>query len=345
MYSMVRSRVLSWAGPSPELARPSRGSALLPRLLRSLERVNKELWLVFWLFALAGMLNSLVASQRVVLGLYTLPAVMSAYLYGKRHATLTALASVLLVVLLSWFNPAILGAQPFALAQGAWVDVTIWGGTLILTGYLMGTLCDHKTAQMRELRETYDGVLMILRHFISKDQYTENHSYRVSIYASKIAEALNFPPERIEDVRSAALLHDIGKLDVSREVLYKAARLTQVEFAEIKTHVDRGITLLEPVGGSLRRVIPIILAHHDKFDGTGYHPTQGEDIPLESRIIAVADVYDSLTSDRPYRKAMPPFEVREIIEKGSGTDFDPEVVRAFLTVFRRGAMELPAVAV
>jgi putative nucleotidyltransferase with HDIG domain len=313
--------------------------------MRSLERVNKELWLVFWLFALAGMLNSVVASQRVVLGLYTLPAVMSAYLYGKRHATLTALASVLLVVLLSWFNPAILGAQPFALAQGAWIDVTIWGGTLILTGYLMGTLCDHKTAQMRELRETYDGVLMILRHFISKDQYTENHSYRVSIYASKIAEALNFPPERIEDVRSAALLHDIGKLDVSREVLYKAARLTQVEFAEIKTHVDRGITLLEPVGGSLRRVIPIILAHHDKFDGTGYHPTQGEDIPLESRIIAVADVYDSLTSDRPYRKAMPPFEVREIIEKGSGTDFDPEVVKAFLNVFRRGAMELPAVAV
>ena len=336
---------MSWAGPAPDQARRSQGSALMPRLLRSLERVNKELWLVFWLFALAGMLNSLVASQRVVLGLYTLPAVMSAYLYGKRHATLTALASVLLVVLLSWFNPAILGAQPFTLVEGAWVDVTIWGGTLILTGYLMGTLCDHKTAQMRELRETYDGVLMILRHFISKDQYTENHSYRVSIYASKIAEALNFPPERIEDVRSAALLHDIGKLDVSREVLYKAARLTQVEFAEIKTHVDRGITLLEPVGGSLRRVIPIILAHHDKFDGTGYHPTQGEDIPLESRIIAVADVYDSLTSDRPYRKAMPPFEAREVIEKGSGTDFDPGVVKAFLTVFRRGAMELPAVAV
>jgi putative nucleotidyltransferase with HDIG domain len=344
MYALVRSTVMSWAGPGAGQDR-RRNPAMLPRIMRSLERVNKELWLVFWLFALAGMLNSLVASQRVVLGLYTMPAVVSAYLYGRRHATLTALASVLLVVLLSWWNPALFGGQPFSLAQGTWVDVTIWGGTLILTGYLMGTLCDHKAAQVRELRETYDGVLLILRHFISKDQYTENHSYRVSIYASRIAEALNFTPERIEDVRSAALLHDIGKLEVSREVLYKAARLTQVEFAEIKTHVDRGITLLEPVGGSLRRVIPIILAHHDKFDGTGYHTTQGEDIPLESRIISVADVYDSLTSDRPYRKAMPPFEAREIIEKGSGNDFDPEVVRAFVTLFRRGEMELPAVAV
>jgi putative nucleotidyltransferase with HDIG domain len=343
---MVRSTVMSWSGPVPTSGHAYRyeNLAIAPRIMRRLERVNKELWLVFWLFALAGLLNSLVASQGVVLGLYTMPTVMSAYLYGRRHATLTALASVLLVVLLTWFNPEILGGQRLALAAGAWIDVTIWGGTLIVTGYLMGTLCDHMNSQVRELRETYDGVLLILRHFISKDQYTENHSYRVSIYASRIAEALHFAPERIEDVRSAALLHDIGKLEVSREVLHKAARLTQVEFAEIKTHVDRGIALLEPVGGSLRRVIPIILAHHDKFDGTGYHSTQGDDIPLESRIISLADVYDSLTSDRPYRKAMPPFEVREMIVKGSGTEFDPDVVEAFLTVFRRGEMELPTVA-
>jgi putative nucleotidyltransferase with HDIG domain len=342
MFAMVRSRVLSWAGPIPS-SRP-RDFAIASRLLRGLERANKELWLVFWLFALAGLLNSLMASQRVVLGLYTMPTVVSAYLYGRRHATLTAFSSVLLVILLSWFNPELLGGQRLALAVEAWLDVTIWGGTLILTGYLMGTLCDHRASQVRELRETYDGVLLILRHFISKDQYTENHSYRVSIYASRIAEALHFTPERIEDVRAAALLHDIGKLDVSREVLYKAARLTQVEFAEIKTHVDRGIALLEPVGGSLRRVIPIILAHHEKFDGTGYHSTEGDQIPLESRIISVADVYDSLTSDRPYRKAMSPFEVREMIVKGSGTEFDPDVVEAFLNVFRRGELELPNVA-
>jgi putative nucleotidyltransferase with HDIG domain len=317
-----------------------------PAVLKKFEEVNKELWLVLSLFVLAGLLNSLVASQRVVLGLYTLPTVASAYLYGRRHATFTAFASVLMIGLLTWFNPDVLGASrtdPIAIAK--WIDVTIWGGTLMVTGYLMGTLCDHKTDQVRQLQETYDGVLMILRHFISKDQYTENHSYRVSVYASRIAEALDFGPARIEDVRAAALLHDIGKLEVSREVLYKAARLTKAEFAEMQTHVDRGIAMLEPVGGSLRRVIPIILAHHDKFDGTGYHPTRGEAIPVEARIIAVADVYDSLTSDRPYRKAMSPFEVREMIVRGSGTDFDPDVVDAFLTTFSRGEMEVPSVSV
>jgi putative nucleotidyltransferase with HDIG domain len=316
------------------------------RPLHWLERVNKELLLVFSLFVLAGLLNSLVASQRVVLGLYTLPTVVSAYLYGRRHATLTALASVLLVGLLTWYNRDPLGPlENWSMAITRWLDVTIWGGTLIITGYLMGTLCDHQAEQLGELRETYNGVLLILRHFISKDQYTENHSYRVSVYASKIAAALDFGPERIEDVRAAALLHDIGKLDVSREVLYKAARLNEGEVAEMRTHVDKGVMLLEPVGGTLRRVIPIILAHHDKFDGSGYHPTAGEAIPIESRIIAVADMYDSCTTDRPYRKAMTPFEVREMIVNGSGTEFDPDVVDAFLTMFRRGEMEVSFVGV
>jgi putative nucleotidyltransferase with HDIG domain len=270
-------------------------------LMRRLEEVNKELWLVLSLFALGGLLNSVLASQQVVLGLYTLPTIFSAYLYGRRHATLTAVASILLIVSLTVFNPDVLGSGTTIVASGKWLDMAIWGGTLMVTGYLMGTLCDHKATQVRELRETYDGVLLILRHFISKDQYTENHSYRVSIYASRIAEALEFSPGRIEDVRAAALLHDIGKLDVSREVLYKAARLNETEMAEMRTHVERGVAMLEPVGGSLRRVIPIILAHHDKFDGSGYHPTRGAAIPVEARIISVADVYDSLTSDRPYR--------------------------------------------
>lgn len=313
--------------------------------LRRLEEVNKELWLVFSLFVLAAMLNFLVASQRMMLGFYTLPTLGSAYLYGRRHATLTALASVLIVSLLGRFNPDLLAMESLAVAGERWIAVTIWGGTLLVTAYLMGTLYDHKNHQLQELRETYHGILLILRHFISKDKYTENHSYRVSVYASKIAAAMNFSAGRIEDVRAAALLHDIGKLDVSRELLYKAARLTEGEFEEVQEHIEKGVALLEPVGGSLRRVLPIVLAHHDKFDGSGYHPTRGEEIPLEARIIAVADMYDSLTSDRPYRKAMPPLEVKDMIVKGAGTDFDPRVVDAFIAAFRRGEMEVPAVLV
>jgi HD-GYP domain-containing protein (c-di-GMP phosphodiesterase class II) len=113
----------------------------------------------------------------------------------------------------------------------------------------------------------------------------------------------------------------------------------------MKKHVDKGVEMLEPIGGPLRRILPIILAHHDRFDGSGYHPVSGEKIPEEARVIAVADVYDSLTSDRPYRKAMSPFDAKKIIVKGSGTDFDPRVVTAFSEAFRKGEMEVPDVMI
>ena len=308
-----------------------------------LDEVNKELWVILSLFSIALLLNYVIASQRMILSFYALPTLGSAYFYGRRHATLTALASVLVVVLLVLSKSDSAAALQAAAVLGPydkWIDLTVWGGGLIVTGYLMGTLYEHKTAQLQELRDTYNGVLMILRHFISKDAYTENHCYRVSVYATRIAASLDLSAERIEDVRAAALLHDIGKLDISRELLYKAARLTSEEYEEIQKHVARGVELLEPVGGSLRRVIPIILAHHDRYDGSGYHPTSGEDIPLEARIIAVADVYDSLTSDRPYRKAMSPFDARDVIVKGSETEFDPRVVAAFQSAFRRGELEI-----
>ena len=309
--------------------------------MRELERVNKELWLVLSLFVVALVFNVVIASQQMVLGFYTLPTVLSAYLYGRRHATLTAVASVLLVTILIYANlPVFAEMGSGQLGQG-WLDIAVWGGTLIVTGYLMGTLYEHKDRQVKELRSTYHGILLILRHFISKDKYTENHSYRVSVYAAKIAANLRLDAERIEDVRAAALLHDIGKLDISRAILYKAARLTEEEFNQMQQHVDRGIHMLEPVGGSLRRILPIILAHHDKFDGSGYNPTTGVQIPLEARIITVSDVYDSLTSDRPYRKAMSPYEVREILAKGAGKEFDPAVVEAFMMAFRKGEMEVP----
>ena len=303
------------------------------------------MWLLLSLFAIAAVVNFIVTGQRMVLAFYTLPTVASAYLYGRRHATLTALASVLLVVLLTGINPTLLADSSPLLPGTQWIDITVWGGTLMVTGYMMGTLYEHKDAQLKELRETYDGILMILRHFVSKDKYTENHSYRVSVYAAKIALEMEMSPGRIEDIRSAALLHDIGKLDISRKILYKAARLTEEEFKEMQQHVELGVSMLEPVGGSLRRILPIILSHHDKFDGSGYHPTHGEQIPIEARVISVADVFDSLTSDRPYRKAMSPYEVREILTQGSGTEFDPKVVDAFLSAFKRGEMEVPALLV
>ncbi|MFZ0427335.1 MAG: HD domain-containing phosphohydrolase [Acidobacteriota bacterium] len=312
------------------------------RLLDRLMEINKEIWLIVSLILISILANFVVASNEMVLSFYIIPTVFSAYFYGRRHATLTALASVLLVVLMVLFG------EPFgmpALRSSRWVNITVWGGTLIVIGYAIGSLYEHVKARMQDLRQTYNGVLIILQHFVAQDKYTENHSYRVSVYATKMAREMRLDEDRIEDVRAAALLHDIGKMEISRQILYKAASLEKHEYDQMKLHVEKGAGLLAPVGGSLRRVIPIVLAHHDTFDGSGYHPFGGESIPLEARIIAVADVYDAVTSDRPYRKAMPVLDAREMIEKASGTEFDPQVVKVFMTLSRRGELEVPEIIV
>jgi putative nucleotidyltransferase with HDIG domain len=312
-------------------------------VLSRLSEVNREVWLVLSLLVISAIANLLVISNEMVLAFYTIPTVFSAYFYGRRHATLTATASVLLVVLVSLFGSRF--GLP-ALGQSAWVKVAVWGGTLIITGYAMGSLYEHVKGQLRELRETYYGVLMILQQFISNDKYTQNHSYRVSVYATRIAREMGLDEERIEDIRAAALLHDIGKLDISREILYKAAQLDEEERSVMKSHVEKGVSMLKPVvGGALNRILPIILAHHDSYDGSGYHQLAGEGIPLEARIIAVADVYDALTSDRPYRKAMTPFEARDMIQKSANREFDPKVVAAFTSSFGAGQMEVPEIMV
>ncbi len=316
------------------------------RGLQGLSDVNRELWLLLSLFAVAALLNTLLDSHRMLLGLYTLPTLFSAYVFGRRHATMTALGSVLLVVLITYFNPTLFGTHHSSLPiSEKWFEIAVWGGILLINAYAMGTLYEHKERHVRELRSTYQGILMILSQFISKDKYTQNHSFRVSVYATRIAAQMGFSSEEIEDVRAAALLHDLGKLEVSRDILYKAASLTAEEFDHVKKHVDYGVQMLEPVGGPLSRVIPIILAHHDKFDGKGYRPTQGEEIPLAARILSVADAYDAMTSDRPYRKATSTFEAKETVLRQAGTDFDPRVVDAFAACFRLGLMEVPEVMI
>jgi putative nucleotidyltransferase with HDIG domain len=308
----------------------------------NLADVNKELWLILSMLAIAAIMNYIITGHRMILGLYAFPTLFSAYYFGRRHATLTAVASVTLVVLLLHINPRLMTTNPrIDFIKGRWYDVIAWGGILVLTAYAMGTLYERHRARLCELRQTYRGLLLVLRQFLSNDKYTESHSYRVSVYAAAIASRLGFGADRIEDVRAASLLHDIGKLETSRELLYKAARLSEQEYERMKKHVDKGARILDPIEGPLHRIIPIVLAHHDRYDGTGYRPNSGDGIPLEARVIAVADAYDAMTSDRPYRKAMSPFDAKEVITRASGTQFDPEVVAAFLDAFRRNEMEVP----
>ena len=317
------------------------------RWISRLADVNKELLLILSIIAAAGVVNFFVAGQRLVLTFYNLPTLLAAYYFGRRRAVEAALASILFVVWMNLMNPKVLGASGDGRVQHlfTWSDLALWGGFLLITAYATGSLYEQGERRLRELREAYYGVLQILTQFVGNDKFTQNHSYRVSVYAVRIAEEMRLPESQMEDVRAAALLHDIGKLETSREILYKAARLSDAEIQEMKMHVEKGITMLNPVGGSLKRVLPIILAHHDKFDGSGYHPNRGTEIPVEARIISVADVYDSLVSDRPYRKGISPFEARDTIVKGAGKDFDPGVVKAFESAFRKQQMDVPEVLV
>lgn len=304
--------------------------------------VNRELWLVLSLFVIAAVLNWTIAAHSMILGFYTLPTLFSAYIYGRRHAVLTAVASILLVAIVSIANPGLfLRASALPPAADRWFEVGAWAGLLVVTACAMGTLHERKERHLGELRKTYFGVLAILQQFISNDKYTHNHSYRVAFYAATIACHMGFQEERVDDIRVAALLHDIGKLETSREILYKAASLNSEEMAEMRLHVKKGVDMLTPVGGALSRVLPIIFAHHERYDGSGYHMVKGEEIPVEAQVLAVADAYDSMTSDRPYRRAVTPIEARRLVVAGSGTSFAPDVVAAFVRAFDARRMELP----
>ncbi|MGD9161293.1 MAG: HD domain-containing protein [Desulfobacteraceae bacterium] len=315
-------------------------------ILQKFAEVNKELWIILSLLAIVLAMNYLLGVQRMLLGLYTIPTLISAYTFGRRHATLTAVASILLVVLFTHFKPELFTESiSDGLLVDGWSDIAAWGGILIITAYAMGTLYERNVKKEQELLETYQGLTAILRQFISNDQYTQNHGYRVSIYAAEIASYMNFSPEQIENVRSAALLHDLGKLEISRNLLDKAARLTEEEYQNIKIHVKKGVQRQKPLDGSLKKAIPIILSHQEHYEGSGYYVLKGKDIPIEGRVLAVADVYDSLVSDSPYRKAMSPYEAKKVIENGAGTDFDPRVVQAFLEASSRDDLEVPNVVV
>ncbi len=184
-----------------------------------------------------------------------------------------------------------------------------------------------------DLGRLYNATIQSLALAVdAKDQYTHQHILRVQTYAVALAKSLGIGGDELEAIRTGALLHDIGKLGVPEYVLLKPGRLTDEEFAKIRLHPEIGAAILEPVEFPWP-VVPIVKHHHERWDGKGYpDKLAGEDIPLNARIMAVADVYDALTSSRSYRKAWShEMAIAKIIE-GAGTQFDPRLVDAFAAV-------------
>ena len=298
-------------------------------------KIDKELIIILLLVAITAVIYFFVFNQRAFLNFFFLPVLLGAYFFGKRYAVLSAIATILLIFSVAYMNPETFrysGDNEFY----RWLDLATWGGFIIIAGYCIGHLYEKKEAAIKEIRNTYLGIIEMLSLVIdSVDQQTQTHSYRVSAIASLIAKEMALPEQDIEDIRIAALLHDLGKIGVNLDILSKAGELTRGERAHIQQHTDFGVDVLGPLHGRVHQLIPLILHHHERYDGTGYNSMMGEDIPLGARIIAVADVYDAMTSDRPYRKALTPTVARTEIISNSGTKFDPIVVVHFEQIFPR----------
>ncbi len=170
----------------------------------------------------------------------------------------------------------------------------------------------------------------------AKDPYTEGHSERVTKLSLQIAKKMGFTEEELERLRLAALLHDIGKIGVEERILRKEVPLNDEEYEKIKMHPDVGARILLPIRELKEDVIPAMRSHHERWDGKGYPgKLKGGKIPLFARIIAVADAFDAMTSDRPYRKAKSDQDAIEEILKNSGTQFDPKVVEVFRELVKK----------
>lgn len=189
----------------------------------------------------------------------------------------------------------------------------------------------------QDLEEMFFQTAESLAHAIEKrDPYTGGHTQRVTLYVMAIAKYLEIKPPERKWLKIASVLHDIGKIGIEDQILKKTEGLSPKEFEIIKQHSTMGAEILEPIR-QLREIIPGVKYHHEKVDGRGYpEGLKGDNIPLLAKIVAVADTYDAMTTDRPYRRALSKEEAIEELKRCAGTQFDENVVKAFIKAYERG---------
>ena len=232
------------------------------------------------------------------------------------------------------------GGQGEALSNlGASMELALGGDEI--GKELKESIRDLENFRMQKVSVDYLDFLKVLIYILeSKEPYTHGHSERVSLYSGIIAQDLLLSSQEKEDLQIATLLHDIGKIGLSNRLL-KKNDLSQNDCLDIRQHPVKGIHLIEPLAFS-HSIISAIRHHHERWDGTGYPDgLSGEEIPLLARIIALADSYDAMISDRPYRQGLSIKKVQEEIEKNAGVQFDPHMVSLFAKHFKNGAVLPP----
>jgi hypothetical protein len=313
---------------------------------RLLMKCKAEIWTTLSILGIAWVFNATTASQHLLLSFSTLPTILAAYYLGRRQAVLMACASLLLAGVLTYRNP--MQFEQLNLVglgdSSPWYPLLSWGCLLLIVAYTTGTLHEKNKNSARELRQAYQGLLLTLRQLTAQNETTDNHCFRVSIYATRIASSMGLEKQDIEDIRSAALLHNIGELPISRDILSKATHWNRQEQTSGRTRLEQEKEdQPDPLSGSLGRILPILLEYSLPFDSQKTESDTKSPIPPGAHILAVADTYDTLTSDSPHRKAMAPSKARDIIVKGSGKEFGPEVVDAFTKGYDHQEMELPGI--
>lgn len=204
-----------------------------------------------------------------------------------------------------------------------WFIVILFIGPLLLARYTFKLYTDMKKVY-------FDTINTLSNALDAKDQYTNGHSHRVAEYSEGIAKEMGFHESRVEKVKTAAILHDIGKIGISDIIINKPGKLDFKEFYEIRRHPEIGASILKDIS-NFKEVADIVRHHHERYDGNGYPDSlTGEDIKIEAAIISVADSFDAMTSDRAYRKALSFKSAIQIITDESGRQFNPVVVDAFL---------------
>jgi hypothetical protein len=261
--------------------------------------------------------NNLVASRQVVLGLFMLPTLFSAYSYGRRHAVMTAVASITLAVVVTYFHPIPKFHNTVALPAQQWFDVAAWGGILVITGYTMGSLCERVMRNVQDLRDSYDGMMALLQQLISDSKMGQ--SSRLALCSTKIAESMGLPFEQIEDIRAAALLDDMEKSGMSLDVFMKAACLDHDKAQDMEEQISRGKNVK---GTRLQRAIPILMAYHKAKTSS-----IGTPLPVEIQVMLAASLYDSGSQGT----RLAPSQVIEKIT--SQKRFDVQVVEGFKHAF------------
>lgn len=278
---------------------------------------------------------------------FYLPVLLAAYWYGAAAAALTGVVAGLVA------GPLMLPDPLSATQQSTQSWLTRLGflaGVGAAAGYLMTNRNFHRTehdSASRELSLAYRRTLQSFTSLVAlRDEQTGDHCERVAHNAVRLGTAIGLDADKMVDLYWAGILHDLGKISTPAQILLKPGALTSAEFAEVKKHVEVGAETLRGISPRFENIAAAVRSHHERWDGLGYPDGKaGADIPILGRILHVIDVFEAVTSHRPYRDPMPTDKAIELIHAGAGTDFDPELVAAFEDLYARGQILLESDAV